>query len=108
MFATIILYGFALPSDLEKMKVRLLSEHGIHVRECRRESNAMLADDDSQIICKLYRVPADIRRDEIASTQLLRDVRNKILEITLVKTVIAVDSMEDVITSPSQRTALAV
>ncbi|MDP3402551.1 MAG: hypothetical protein Q8S35_01180 [bacterium] len=108
MFAITVLYGFALPSDLERMKARLLSEHGIQVNECRRESNAMLADDDSQIICKLYRVPANIRHDETAAAQLLRAVRDMILEITLVKTVIVVDSMEDVVTSRSQQAALAV
>lgn len=108
MFAKIVLYGFALPTDLKRMKARLLSEHSIQVNECHQEKAVMLADDDSQILCTLYRVPADIRYNERASTRLRHDVRDTILEITVVKTAIVVDSMKDVATAHSNRDALAV
>lgn len=108
MFAKIVLYGFALPSDLERMRARLLTEHSIQVNECRRDRGVTLANDDSQILCTLYRVPTDTRYNERAATRLLHGARDTILEITMVKTAIVVDSMEDVAPAHLQRDALTV
>ncbi|MES2931333.1 MAG: hypothetical protein V4682_01370 [Patescibacteria group bacterium] len=94
MFARIIWYGFILPSDIETMKSELLTRFGIQVNECRKDDTVTLVEDDSQVMCTLYDVPAHTRKDEEAAARLQSAIKRTIFAITLVKTVMVVDSMK--------------
>lgn len=107
MLAKILWYGFILPTDVEKMKSELLTKFGIHVKECRKDTTIMLVEDDSQVFCTLYGVPASTRNNKEDHPRLLSAAEKTILCTTMVKSAIVVDTMKDSFPSTSRQVAPA-
>ncbi len=97
MFAVITLYGFALPSDIETMKKRLLNQFDISTHQFSKNAEVALVEDDSQMLCTLYRVPVRIRYNDEAIAKLLREVSDMITDTTMVKKAIVKDSKKDAV-----------
>lgn len=100
MRAHIILYAFATPSDIERMKVALLRDHNILVESCKRDMSVRCEEGGSQAICLLYGVADPIRTNAHLLAALTVPVGKQIESILGIKTVIMRASSKDMPAKP--------